>query len=74
MPQEGFSVVVTCALISITLNPLLFKTIDPVENMASGQEEALGASELPGGNESKSCQCADSDGASSSEQEVRWRL
>ncbi len=32
MPQEGFSVIVTCALISITLNPMLFKAIDPVEN------------------------------------------
>jgi len=32
MPQEGFSVVVTCALISITINPLLFKAINPLEN------------------------------------------
>jgi monovalent cation:H+ antiporter-2, CPA2 family len=32
MPQEGLGVVVACALISITINPLLFKAIDPVEN------------------------------------------
>jgi monovalent cation:H+ antiporter-2, CPA2 family len=31
MPQEGFSVIVTCALISITLNPLLFMSVNPVE-------------------------------------------
>jgi CPA2 family monovalent cation:H+ antiporter-2 len=37
MPQEGFSVMVTCALISITLNPLLFKAIDPVENWLRGR-------------------------------------
>ncbi len=38
MPDEGFSVVVTCALISITLNPLLFKAIDPVENWLRGKK------------------------------------
>jgi CPA2 family monovalent cation:H+ antiporter-2 len=38
MPQEGFSVVVTCALISITLNPLLFRAIDPVENWLRGRK------------------------------------
>lgn len=32
MPQEGFSLIVTCALISISFNPLLFKVIDPAEN------------------------------------------
>jgi monovalent cation:H+ antiporter-2, CPA2 family len=31
IPPEGFSAVVTCAIISITLNPLLFKIIDPSE-------------------------------------------
>jgi len=38
IPKEGFSVVVTCALISITLNPLLFKCIDPVENWLRRRE------------------------------------
>jgi len=38
MPQEGFSVVVTCALISIILNPLLFKAIDPLENWLRGRK------------------------------------
>jgi monovalent cation:H+ antiporter-2, CPA2 family len=42
MPQEGFSVVVTCALISITLNPLLFKAIDPVENWLRGRKKIWG--------------------------------
>jgi monovalent cation:H+ antiporter-2, CPA2 family len=42
MPQEGFSVVVTCALISITLNPLLFKAIDPVENWLRGKKRLWG--------------------------------
>ena len=42
MPQEGFSVVVTCALISITLNPLLFKAIDPVENWLRGRKKLWG--------------------------------
>jgi monovalent cation:H+ antiporter-2, CPA2 family len=38
MPQEGFGVMVTCALISITLNPLLFKTIEPVETWLRGRK------------------------------------
>jgi len=42
MPQEGFSVVVTCALISITLNPLLFKSVDPVENWLRGRKRLWG--------------------------------
>jgi monovalent cation:H+ antiporter-2, CPA2 family len=42
MPQEGFSVVVTCALISITLNPLLFKAIDPAENWLRGKKKLWG--------------------------------
>jgi monovalent cation:H+ antiporter-2, CPA2 family len=42
MPQEGFSLVVTCALISITLNPLLFKAIDPVENWLRGRKRLWG--------------------------------
>nr|WP_169316414.1 cation:proton antiporter [Desulfomonile tiedjei] len=42
MPQEGFSVVVTCALISITLNPLLFKAVDPVENWLRGKKRLWG--------------------------------
>jgi monovalent cation:H+ antiporter-2, CPA2 family len=42
MPQEGFSVMVTCALISITLNPLLFKTIDPVEKWLRGRKRLWG--------------------------------
>jgi len=42
MPQEGFSVVVTCALISITLNPLLFKAIDPAENWLRGRKKLWG--------------------------------
>jgi monovalent cation:H+ antiporter-2, CPA2 family len=42
MPQEGFSVVVTCALISITLNPLFFKAIDPVENWLRGRKRLWG--------------------------------
>ena len=36
MPQEGFSVIVSCAMISIALNPLLFKTIDPLEKRLLG--------------------------------------
>jgi CPA2 family monovalent cation:H+ antiporter-2 len=35
---QRFSVVVTCALISITLNPLLFRAIDPVENWLRGRK------------------------------------
>lgn len=42
MSQEGFSVVVTCALISITLNPLLFRTVDPVENWLRGRKRLWG--------------------------------
>jgi len=42
MPQEGFSVMVTCALMSITLNPLLFKTIDPVERWLRGRNRLWG--------------------------------
>jgi monovalent cation:H+ antiporter-2, CPA2 family len=42
MPQEGFSVVVTCALISITLNPLLFKTINPLETWLRGRKRLWG--------------------------------
>jgi monovalent cation:H+ antiporter-2, CPA2 family len=42
MSQEGFSVVVTCALISIILNPLLFKAIDPVENWLRGRKKLGG--------------------------------
>ena len=42
MPQEGFSVMVTSALISITLNPLLFKTIDPVEKWLRGRKRLWG--------------------------------
>ena len=43
MPQEGYSVMVTCALISITLNPLLFRDHRSYGKMASRQKEALGA-------------------------------
>ncbi len=39
IPQEGFSVVVTCALISITLNSLLFNAIDPAENWLRGKKK-----------------------------------
>jgi len=42
MPQEGFSVIVTCALLSITLNPLLFKAIDPLENWLRGRKRLWG--------------------------------
>jgi CPA2 family monovalent cation:H+ antiporter-2 len=38
MPQEGFSVIVTCALVTIALNPLLFKTIDPAEKWLRGRK------------------------------------
>jgi CPA2 family monovalent cation:H+ antiporter-2 len=31
-PAEGHSLLVSCAIVSITLNPLLFQTIGPVEN------------------------------------------
>lgn len=31
LPDVGQSVLVACALISITINPLLFKTVDPIE-------------------------------------------
>lgn len=31
-PAEGYSVLVACALISITLNPILFRSLEPVEN------------------------------------------
>lgn len=42
IPQEGFNVIVTCALISITLNPLLFKSVDPVENWLRGRKRLWG--------------------------------
>lgn len=32
LPAEGFSVLVVCALISIALNPVLFRLIGPLEN------------------------------------------
>ncbi len=32
MPGEGYSVLVACALISISINPLLFKSLNPIEN------------------------------------------
>jgi len=31
MPEEGHNVLVACAIVSITLNPLLFRWIDPIE-------------------------------------------
>jgi CPA2 family monovalent cation:H+ antiporter-2 len=31
LPAEGHSLLVACAILSITLNPLLFRTIDPLE-------------------------------------------
>jgi monovalent cation:H+ antiporter-2, CPA2 family len=42
MPREGFSVMVTCALISITINPLLFKAIDPAENWLRSRKSLWG--------------------------------
>ncbi len=36
MPREGYSVLVACALISITLNPALFKTINAQEDLLRG--------------------------------------
>jgi CPA2 family monovalent cation:H+ antiporter-2 len=32
LPEEGHSIVLAVALISITLNPLVFRTLDPLEN------------------------------------------
>jgi CPA2 family monovalent cation:H+ antiporter-2 len=36
LPREGASVLVACALVSITLNPLLFRALDPVERRLRG--------------------------------------
>lgn len=38
LPAEGQSLLVACALISITLNPLLFRTIMPVERWLRSRE------------------------------------
>ena len=38
LPEEGASVLVACALISITLNPLLFRTVVPIENWLRGRK------------------------------------
>jgi CPA2 family monovalent cation:H+ antiporter-2 len=37
LPAEGHSLLVACALLSITLNPLLFRAIDPLEKWLRGQ-------------------------------------
>ena len=37
LPAEGHSLLVACAILSITLNPLLFRAIDPVERWLRGR-------------------------------------
>ncbi|MFO0888646.1 MAG: cation:proton antiporter [Isosphaeraceae bacterium] len=61
LPESGASVLVTCSIVSITLNPLLFRLIGPIERWASehprfsrwlrpaGVDEAL--TRLPGPDE-----------------------
>ena len=38
LPQEGHSVLIACALISITLNPILFRCVVPLENWLRGRK------------------------------------
>lgn len=33
LPEEGFDILVACALVSISLNPLLFRLLHPIEQM-----------------------------------------
>lgn len=35
MPTEGYDIVVACALISIALNPLMFKVLRPKSDRSS---------------------------------------
>jgi len=37
LPETGTSVLVTCSIISITLNPLLFRLIGPIERWVAGR-------------------------------------
>ena len=37
LPAEGHSLLVACAILSITLNPLLFRAIDPLERWLRGK-------------------------------------
>ena len=37
LPTEGYSLLVACALLSITVNPLLFRLIDPLEKWLRGK-------------------------------------
>jgi CPA2 family monovalent cation:H+ antiporter-2 len=66
MPEAGTSVLVTCAIVSITLNPLVFRLIDPIERWAaerpelqrwlrsSGRDEALARLSGTDGSEARS--------------------
>jgi CPA2 family monovalent cation:H+ antiporter-2 len=38
IPEEGQSLLITCSLISISANPLLFRTIDPLEKWLHSKE------------------------------------
>jgi len=40
LPDDGFDIIVACALVSICLNPLLFKLIDPLSRYFSIRGEA----------------------------------
>jgi CPA2 family monovalent cation:H+ antiporter-2 len=42
LPQEGQSLILAGALLSITLNPLVFRTIDPVERVALSLQPLAG--------------------------------
>jgi CPA2 family monovalent cation:H+ antiporter-2 len=37
LPTEGYSLLVACALLSITVNPLLFRLVDPLEKWLRGK-------------------------------------
>jgi CPA2 family monovalent cation:H+ antiporter-2 len=37
LPESGASVLVTCSIVSITMNPLLFRLIDPLERWLEGR-------------------------------------
>jgi len=39
LPAEGQSLLVTCALISIAMNPILFRTINPLEQWLRSKDQ-----------------------------------
>ena len=47
MPDAGHNVLVAAAILSITLNPLLFRSLDPIEALAAAPAAALGAAQRP---------------------------